>query len=281
MLRWLGSPLFAPREVVLLERGALEQLPSEFRDARYDDDEGLELHLAHCRRGTEKANEGLSDAKRNEAQTYQAPFGWGTGDETTLRLEPKAAGLRWFATFTYRLPAGQPAARLQLSLTHREDSRTVLVKLPGGNGWMEARADLGELESTEYRLSFVKEEGCNALLDSFRVTRSDQREPVPGSVSVTSRKPNQVRLRARLTRPAFVVLSEVYYPGWEAFINGQRSLLLQGDYILRVVPVPVGDHAIELRFRPAAFRWGVIASLCFAVALALAVLRGRRTSVSP
>jgi uncharacterized membrane protein YfhO len=89
-----------------------------------------------------------------------------------------------------------------------------------------------------------------------------------------------VRLRARLTRPAFVVLSEVYYPGWEAFIDGQPSLLLRGDYIMRVVPVRAGDHAIELRFRPAAFRWGLIASLCFGGALALAVLRGRRTSVS-
>ncbi|HXB45712.1 MAG TPA: YfhO family protein, partial [Puia sp.] len=49
----------------------------------------------------------------------------------------------------------------------------------------------------------------------------------------------------------FAVFSEVYYDkGWDAYIDGNKTVYCKTDYILRGMPVPAGDHAIEFRFDP-------------------------------
>ena len=57
-----------------------------------------------------------------------------------------------------------------------------------------------------------------------------------------------------------LVLSEVYYPGWRAIIDGQSSPILRVDYLLRGIPVPAGQHRVEVRYRPAVFALGAAIS---------------------
>ena len=52
------------------------------------------------------------------------------------------------------------------------------------------------------------------------------------------------------------VFSEIYYPGWEASIDGQPTEVLRADYILRALEIPAGKHKIEFTFRPKAFTVG-------------------------
>ena len=47
-----------------------------------------------------------------------------------------------------------------------------------------------------------------------------------------------------------VVFSEIYYPGWQAKIDGQPADIARADYILRVMNVPAGKHTIEMWFDP-------------------------------
>ena len=47
-----------------------------------------------------------------------------------------------------------------------------------------------------------------------------------------------------------MVFSEVYYPGWQATIDGQSAPIARADYILRAMYVPAGKHTIEMRFDP-------------------------------
>ena len=50
----------------------------------------------------------------------------------------------------------------------------------------------------------------------------------PGeSVVVTNPSPQRVELRARLTRPGLVILSDVFYPGWRLTIDGQETPVLR------------------------------------------------------
>ena len=44
------------------------------------------------------------------------------------------------------------------------------------------------------------------------------------------------------------VFSEIYYPGWQAKIDGQPVDIARADYILRVMNVPAGQHTIEMWF---------------------------------
>ena len=71
--------------------------------------------------------------------------------------------------------------------------------------------------------------------------------------------------------PGFLVISEWYYPGWQARLDGQPVPIERADYALQAVEVSAGAHTIVLTYAPAVNRAGAIASvLALIVAGALA-----------
>lgn len=66
----------------------------------------------------------------------------------------------------------------------------------------------------------------------------------------------QVRVTTHSTQPSFLVLSDVFYPGWEAHIDEKPAHIFQTDYILRGLNLPSGDHTISFSFRPKSFAIG-------------------------
>ena len=82
-------------------------------------------------------------------------------------------------------------------------------------------------------------------------------------------------LVAELRRASFVVLSEVFYPGWEAFVDGRPAPIIRGDLVLRAIPVPAGKHTIELHFRSKTLLWGLVVSLTSLIGAALFLLLTR------
>jgi hypothetical protein len=96
--------------------------------------------------------------------------------------------------------------------------------------------------------------------------------PAGGSESVdllSSDSPDRMRLTARLDAPGLVVLSEIYDPGWNAYLDGKRIPVLVTNHILRSVPVPAGDHSIELRFEPSSLNIGLAITGATTAAIAL------------
>lgn len=68
---------------------------------------------------------------------------------------------------------------------------------------------------------------------------------------------HEVRLETFTSRPALLVLSEVYYPaGWKASIDGTETEIYKTNYILRSVVVPGGAHEVVFRFDPLVYRRG-------------------------
>jgi len=56
--------------------------------------------------------------------------------------------------------------------------------------------------------------------------------------------------------PSFLVLSDVYYPGWKASVDGVETHLFQTNYALRGVLLPAGSHLVHLKFKPRSFYYG-------------------------
>jgi len=81
-----------------------------------------------------------------------------------------------------------------------------------------------------------------------------------------------IRYDFNSTTNQFVVFSEIYYePGWNAFIDGQKSAYVKTDYALRGMAVPAGKHSIEFRFEPKSYQTGNLITL-FASLVAYALL---------
>lgn len=70
-----------------------------------------------------------------------------------------------------------------------------------------------------------------------------------------------LRLRAKLTRPGYLVVSEQNYPGWKASVDGHPAEILQADHLLMALPLRTGQHDVHIRFAPDSVRWGVTLSL--------------------
>jgi len=66
---------------------------------------------------------------------------------------------------------------------------------------------------------------------------------------------NQVELAVRTPVSGYLVLSDVYYPGWRATVDGVATELLRADYAFRAVLVPPGEHVVRMEFAP--WTWGV------------------------
>ncbi len=96
------------------------------------------------------------------------------------------------------------------------------------------------------------------------------------TVRITSYQPQRIELQTSNQQPGFLVLSETYYRGWEAWIDGRRAPVERVNYALRGLAVPAGEHRIEFVFRSPSFRNGAAYSLLGAL-LALAGLGVRRS----
>ncbi|MCB0209428.1 MAG: YfhO family protein [Anaerolineae bacterium] len=89
--------------------------------------------------------------------------------------------------------------------------------------------------------------------------------------------PQSFTITTSTATPALLVLSEPYYPGWQATIDNQPAPILRADYVLRAVPVPAGEHTVQLTFQPSSFIVGaVISSMTLLVVTILFLLAYRR-----
>ncbi len=86
------------------------------------------------------------------------------------------------------------------------------------------------------------------------------------TVRWVARSNNELSLEVTTTAPGYLVLSEVWYPGWvaEAEIDGriERQPVLRANTTFRAIPLwESGTYQVRLRFAPKGWSVGVIASL--------------------
>lgn len=63
--------------------------------------------------------------------------------------------------------------------------------------------------------------------------------------------PEAYRIAVSTPAPAYLVLSEVWYPGWRAWVNGVEVEVLRANFAFRAVALAEpGEHVIEMRFEP-------------------------------
>lgn len=70
------------------------------------------------------------------------------------------------------------------------------------------------------------------------------------SIKLTAYEPNGLKYEVDSKTGGTVVFSEIYYPGWQAYIDGVEAPLGRANYILRAMNVPAGKHVVEFKFDP-------------------------------
>ncbi|NWG13214.1 MAG: YfhO family protein [Acidobacteria bacterium] len=277
LLNWLPTPLFAPGDSILVRGEDLRAVAPEFlRSVACENEEVHVQPLSYWTAAERKAQVTADEEERYKLVLFRPPWGWSVGDELTVSVRPREPGSDYYLVLDY-WPAAADASRIEVHLEGAGRTATLAGRLPGLSereapfaGKHSAAIPLGTLAAEEYRLSFSRTGACSARLDSARVTRFPPGAAArsAGEVRLDSMQPTRLRFQADLDCPAFVVVSESWYPGWVAFVDGKRAPLLKADHVLMAVPVPAGRHEVVLLFRSGTFRWGLIVSLVSLAALA-------------
>ncbi|MDP3998068.1 MAG: YfhO family protein [bacterium] len=82
-----------------------------------------------------------------------------------------------------------------------------------------------------------------------------------GRVEIKNYTPNEVKIEVEQDKPQLLLLSDNYYPGWKAFMDGKETKIYRANYTFRAVTVPAGKHQIEFIYDSPTFRWGIYAFL--------------------
>ncbi len=95
---------------------------------------------------------------------------------------------------------------------------------------------------------------------------------------VESYEANKMQIEVETGSKGLLVLSDVYYPAWKAYVDGEPVPLYRADHLFRAIPIPAGEHTVELRYESWPLRIGLavstVTSLVFA-AMILIWLRNR------
>jgi len=116
------------------------------------------------------------------------------------------------------------------------------------------------------------------IVDRSPGVQTDGEVPSAASVRVVDYEPMSVTVAVDSPKAGILVLSDTFYPGWVASVDGASVPLLRADGVLRAVAFGPGKHIVRFAFRPTSVRVGAAITLgtTLFVLVALAVLLRRR-----
>ncbi len=94
------------------------------------------------------------------------------------------------------------------------------------------------------------------------------------TVKVSYPTPQRAELEVSLESPGLVILSDLYYPGWELTIDGRPAPIYRVNRLMRGAAVPAGRHRLVYSYKPRSFRIGLVISILGLSGLGLVALAG-------
>lgn len=93
-------------------------------------------------------------------------------------------------------------------------------------------------------------------------TTTSAATPAPaGTARISDVQDDSLTVRATARRPGLLVVSDAWYPGWKATVDGHPATVHRVDYVFRGVQVGAGSHRVVFTFQPLSWRVGWIISL--------------------
>lgn len=93
-------------------------------------------------------------------------------------------------------------------------------------------------------------------------------EESPGSLSdkesgiyrvmITKYMPLEIELETEAKKDGLLVMSDVYYPGWSAWVDGKKTKILRANYVFRTIPLTSGLHKVRLKYSSLSVKVGLI-----------------------
>ncbi len=209
---------------------------------------------------------------------------WGSEKQPGLvRPSGESRGGRWWLKpemmallrlFNVRyIIASQPVASAGLTLAAEtaEGARIYEVSDPLPRAFVVGKVTL--VENEEKALARLRSPDFDPRVEGI-VDAAAFRLPTDAAsskdVTIIARQNLEVTMRAKLDRPGLLVLSEGYYPGWRATVDGVETPIVRANLMMRAVAVPAGEHEVRFEFRSRSIAAGFLISLIGVIGIWLA-----------
>jgi hypothetical protein len=95
-----------------------------------------------------------------------------------------------------------------------------------------------------------------------------------GEAKIISESNNRLALHVEVAEDSLLVLSDTYYPGWKAFVDGKKTKIYRANYTFRALPLSGGSHRVEFVYDPLSFKLGALFSILGIIGCAVVYLLG-------
>jgi hypothetical protein len=230
----------------------------------------------------------------NELGRYQMLYGFGQAFQSQLQLSlanpnfARLTNMKYVLTDLDSIPL-PGYERLAGPTKDTEGSTLYLFGVPGDNppAWVApviVKAPDDRVFATVLDPRF--DPGTAALFDTSANVKSVQVQQLPPPLAihakVTHYEPGHISVQLDEPAPegAALMLSENYYPGWEATVDGKPAAIGRADFTLIGVELPSGGRQIELTYSSATYERGraitVVALLLAIAGVAAGIVLERR-----
>ena len=86
-----------------------------------------------------------------------------------------------------------------------------------------------------------------------------------GSATILQYDAGRVELSTQSNGAMLLVLSDTFYPGWTATIDGKKSEIYRTNYAFRGVVIPKGKHSVVFSYMPLSFLLGLTVSVVVSI----------------
>jgi hypothetical protein len=171
--------------------------------------------------------------------------------------------------------AALDARRWQVVYNH-DDVLILSNNQPLPRAWLVSKAEAVDGEEALRRITGESEHAFDPRQTALLEVSQAELPALPGGTlaseskaNIIQYKPTQLVIETSAPTETVLVLSEIFYPGWEATIDDHPAPIRITDFVLRGVALPAGQHKVEMRYVAPAARNGLLLGVGTVVLLSL------------
>ena len=99
-----------------------------------------------------------------------------------------------------------------------------------------------------------------------------------GDCEILRYQPDEVLIRTTSKQDSFLVLNDIYYPGWKCYVDGIPQEILRCNYLFRAVSLEKGSHEVRFFFEPPLVKVGIAITSATLLLSLVALIRSNKPS---
>ena len=103
----------------------------------------------------------------------------------------------------------------------------------------------------------LEEKLSNESINKLKLSKDNK----INNANIISYEANNVLIKTSNSDASILILTDVYYPGWKAFIDGTETKIYRADGLVKAIFVPEGEHTIEFVYLPESYNTGITISI--------------------